>query len=361
MATPLYYVYLESGIGGPFTEAELLVLRQTGRINSDTLVRSTGDTEWRTMSQRFGTGPQPLRNYYEVLNVSETASDEVIRAAFKVLSLRHHPDRNNNSAESVKAMQLLNDAHATLTDSKRRSDYDAKLRYLRAQVPADSGVSSRQTETPKSPSNQQSARREWWRTLMLILFWDIRITLFAVIMIFGAIGSLFDKRRPVVPYTSSPAPLTSSSSYTSPPLSSQRPPYSRPSLTPFAEPWPSRASYLKGPASLAVGGLSSVTIDNSKNTSDVYLKLVWLSESQAYPVRQCYIPAGSSFIITDVRPGSYDVRYQDLNYGGFSKTESFVLHETPTASGTSYSTLSLTLYKVAHGNMHTEAIDASQF
>ena len=59
--------------------------------------------------------------------------------------------------------------------------------------------------------------------------------------------------------------------------------------------------------------------------------------------------------------GRYDVRYRDLDTGGLSKTEEFILEEKKTYSGTSYSNLTLTLYKVANGNMTTEAIDESEF
>lgn len=59
--------------------------------------------------------------------------------------------------------------------------------------------------------------------------------------------------------------------------------------------------------------------------------------------------------------GRYDVRYRDLTTGGLSKTEEFILEERATYSGTSYSTLSMTLYKVANGNMTTESIDESEF
>ena len=47
--------------------------------------------------------------------------------------------------------------------------------------------------------------------------------------------------------------------------------------------------------------------------------------------------------------------------GNLSKTEEFSLKETPTFNGTEYSNLTLTLYKVSNGNMHTETIAESEF
>jgi hypothetical protein len=79
------------------------------------------------------------------------------------------------------------------------------------------------------------------------------------------------------------------------------------------------------------------------------------------PVRFCYITAFSNFTLKNVAPGRYDVRYQDLSLGGFSKTEEFSIVETKTSRGTEFTDLSLTLYKVSNGNMVTEQIDPSEF
>ena len=337
-------------------------MRRTGTVGDGTMIRPPGESGWKPYSQIFMRAPRPLRTYYDVLNVSEEASDEVIRAAYRALSLRHHPDRNGNSPEAVKTMQLLNDAHAALADPKRRGDYDAKLRYLRAQAATPPSPSAAKRAVSQSVPQPKTAKREWWRTLLSVLLWDVRVTLFVGFIAFAGINSLFEKKRPSVPYSStSPRSLNSSTDYTPALPRPARPSYTRPPLSPFGYPWPLYAAYLQGAPSLASGGLSTVTVDNTRNTSAVHLKLVSLSRAQAFPVRECYIPGGASFRFSDVATGSYDVRYRDLDYGGYSKTETFALYETPTASGTTYSTLSLTLYKVANGNMHTESIDPSQF
>jgi hypothetical protein len=147
-------------------------------------------------------------------------------------------------------------------------------------------------------------------------------------------------------------------SYSPPPA---RPRWVRPSLSPVGTPWPASAAYVSGYEIQAQGGLSSVMVDNSSNSSDVFLKLVWLSNTEAIPARMCYIPAYSKFTFSSVTAGRYDVRYRDLQSGGLSKTEEFALEERETYSGTSYSNLTMTLYKVANGNMTTESIDESQF
>ena len=109
-------------------------------------------------------------------------------------------------------------------------------------------------------------------------------------------------------------------------------------------------------------GLSEVTIDNTRNNSDVFVKLFRLGANGAKTtIRQVFIPAFSQFTMQDIRAGRYDIRYQDLDNGAFSKTESFTLEEIPIYNGTQYSQYSLTLYKVANGNMQIQDISATEF
>lgn len=176
-----------------------------------------------------------------------------------------------------------------------------------------------------------------------------------------AIASAINSGQAAHPkYTYTPR-HTASSGYVPTTYRAPSPPFIRPTTAPNGQPWPAYAAYISGYEILAVGGLSSVTVDNTRNSSDVFLKLVALSSTEAYPVRLCYIPAYSQFKFESVAAGRYDVRYRDLSSGGLSKTDEFTLTETRTFQGTEFSNLSLTLYKVANGNMHTETIDESEF
>jgi curved DNA-binding protein CbpA len=64
--------------------------------------------------------------YYESLKVARNAPPEVIRAAYKALSQRYHPDKNNH-AEAAEIMRCLNQAYAVLGDPNARQDYDTAL------------------------------------------------------------------------------------------------------------------------------------------------------------------------------------------------------------------------------------------
>lgn len=113
------------------------------------------------------------------------------------------------------------------------------------------------------------------------------------------------------------------------------------------------AGYVKGYQRLHADGLSTVTVDNSRNDSDVFVKLVSLDGAQAYPVRQFYIPASSSFTLKKVTAGNYDIHYRDLNNGGLSHSEPFKLEEIAAYNGTQFSNITMTWYKVQNGNMQT--------
>ena len=50
-----------------------------------------------------------FRPYYDNLQISKTASDEVIRAAYRALSQKHHPDKNPANREAAeRVMKLVN-------------------------------------------------------------------------------------------------------------------------------------------------------------------------------------------------------------------------------------------------------------
>lgn len=132
-------------------------------------------------------------------------------------------------------------------------------------------------------------------------------------------------------------------------------------FAPNGEPWPLVAGYVKGYARLRTGGKSQVTIDNSQNDANVYVKLYALDSDQPVAVRQIYIPAQSKYTIVSISPGTYDVRYRDLSTGSLSRSESFDLEEIYTDDGIRYSIMTMTLYKVINGNMQNYPLSESEF
>lgn len=64
-------------------------------------------------------------DYYAILGVLPSAEDVVIRAAYKALAQRYHPDRFTGAKEeSHRRMAEINEAYATLSDPEKRKEYD---------------------------------------------------------------------------------------------------------------------------------------------------------------------------------------------------------------------------------------------
>jgi len=63
------------------------------------------------------------RDYYEVLDVSRTATDEEIKKAFRKLAFKYHPDRNRDDGAEEKFKEV-NEAYEVLSDANKRAAYD---------------------------------------------------------------------------------------------------------------------------------------------------------------------------------------------------------------------------------------------
>lgn len=74
-----------------------------------------------------------MNTLYEILEVSESASKEVIEKAYKVLAKRYHPDLQlpENKQMAEQKMKQINEAYDILSDDSKRKAYDEKLKSQR--------------------------------------------------------------------------------------------------------------------------------------------------------------------------------------------------------------------------------------
>ncbi|XP_069008409.1 dnaJ homolog subfamily C member 30, mitochondrial-like [Embiotoca jacksoni] len=78
-----------------------------------------------------GTGSEPLyktkTGYYEILEVSPTATQAQIKTAYYKQSFLYHPDRNSGSAEATVRFSEVSEAHTVLGNTGLRKKYDRGL------------------------------------------------------------------------------------------------------------------------------------------------------------------------------------------------------------------------------------------
>ena len=83
------------------------------------------------------------RDYYEVLGVSKTASDDEIKKAYRSLAKKYHPDANPGDKDAEAKFKEINEAYSVLSNADERRKYDqyghAAFR-LQAQAMVDSAA-----------------------------------------------------------------------------------------------------------------------------------------------------------------------------------------------------------------------------
>ena len=74
------------------------------------------------------------RDYYEVLGVSKTATDEEIKKAYRKLAKKYHPDMNPGDKEAEKKFKEASEAYAVLSDKEKMSEnFDTSKRVVNEQ------------------------------------------------------------------------------------------------------------------------------------------------------------------------------------------------------------------------------------
>lgn len=63
------------------------------------------------------------KDYYEILGVSKTASDDELKSAYRQLAKKYHPDLNK-TPEAAEKFKEINEAYSVLSDKQKRDNYD---------------------------------------------------------------------------------------------------------------------------------------------------------------------------------------------------------------------------------------------
>jgi len=162
-----------------------------------------------------------------------------------------------------------------------------------------------------------------------------------------------------------PAPVASVAPTTPPAPEKQAPQlavrYKRPSQADNGVPWPTTSGYVPGYPRRSMGGLSTLTVDNSQNDSDVFAKLFTIGPHSRVLARAFFVPAGGQFTIESLERGRYDLRYRHLSSGALVKSDPFEFAEISGEDSVKVTTIKMTLYKVAGGTLRTQSISDEEF
>ncbi len=64
------------------------------------------------------------KDYYEILGVAKTATEDEIKASYRKLALKYHPDRNPGNKEAEEKFKAAAEAYQVLSDAEKRKRYD---------------------------------------------------------------------------------------------------------------------------------------------------------------------------------------------------------------------------------------------
>ena len=257
-------------------------------------------------------------------------------------------------------MKIINAAYEVLSDPIRRHQHDQWIASIESDpiksAPpfANAPTAPTQPDTPPVPTFGQSPPEIRKRAIK-------RRTIKWVALAAGGVLSIFislttPKNSPVSGRGSIPTPVAVSEPA---PI---RPRYTRPSLDPNGRPWPLISGYLNAYPTASPDDLSSLTVDNRQNTSDMLVKLFDRSSEHPIAVRVLFLRAHDQFTLANVASGAYDIRYQDLDSGIISRSQPFNLEQSQQPDGSvQYSVTSLTLFVVSDGNTRSEIIGPDEF
>jgi DnaJ-class molecular chaperone len=123
-----------------------------------------------------------IHTHYDNLKVTRNAPPEVIRAAYKTLCQKFHPDRNPDNESAKKTFLLIRTAYETLSDPEKRKLHDAWIASMEAaetREPVALKPERKPTGTSHPAGQQRPAHRQ--KRVWQICFWLV----IALLILFG--------------------------------------------------------------------------------------------------------------------------------------------------------------------------------
>ncbi|MFL6708387.1 MAG: J domain-containing protein [Massilia sp.] len=302
-----------------------------------------------------------IHTHYDNLKVARMAPQEVIRAAYKALSQKYHPDKNPGDEKAARIMAIVNTAYGILADPVRRKEHDEwiaaeewEIAWLES-TSEDGGKGHAPSSHAWEPQAVPTRIRQ--RLLKEPLTWLAMAAVFTVGCAVGALAlppaaSLRTAAAPLPPAAARPAPapapapiavtqvaapVTVADDWAGPHTGAA--PVDKSGLqtlavmelavparaadcstqlhsatAPNGKPWPAATGYVDGYAVANQGEHMRVNIDNARNESAVFVRLIDLDRGAS--VRHAYVLPHEALSIDRLSAGRYQVRYQNVDPGG---------------------------------------------
>jgi len=96
------------------------------------------------------------RDYYKVMGISSTATEEDIKKTYRKLARQYHPDLNPGDKAAEERFKEIGEAYEVLSDPERRAEYDGR----QAATGAASGSAARKLSSPFTEEMYNAMRRQ---------------------------------------------------------------------------------------------------------------------------------------------------------------------------------------------------------
>jgi len=315
-----------------------------------------------------------IHTHYDNLKVARGAPGEVVRAAYKALSQKYHPDKNPGDEKAARIMAIVNTAYNTLSDPVRRKEHDEwiaseewEVEWLAEESAAGQPAGRPRPDNwePRTPDERRPRARllrdpRWWLGLASCFLLGVAATVLVTDQPPSLLPGMLawagkPEPAPVAATPANPAAAAAKAADRPDELgadastegwarrSGNEPKGPPPEIkalavtqlvvparapdcgtdlqtlnAPSGEPWPAESGYLPGYPVGNSGSEMQVAIDNSANASPVFVKLYDLDRRSN--VRHAYVQPRATFVIDALAAGKYEVRYQNIIVGD-DKTE----------------------------------------
>lgn len=125
-----------------------------------------------------------MKNYYEILQIKNFATDREIKKAFRQLAIKYHPDKNKGRKDCEERFKEIASAYEILSDPIKKRDFDFRFSQENLNnVKQETYRPTAKTESkrPTEPKNNYKEKEE--KSFKVPLFWIVAIIIFMIYFI----------------------------------------------------------------------------------------------------------------------------------------------------------------------------------